>query len=391
MDSEIKKVLQEHAPAMIELRRVLHQNPELAYQEYVTTKYIKEELLACGATLLEDILPTGAVAIFGKETGKTIMVRQDIDALPMKELTDLPYASKNDACHSCGHDIHTTSLLLLAKGLASCQDKLQGRVVLVFQPAEEGAGGAIKMIDAGLMEKLPKIDSVIGFHVDCDTPVGKIGITKGPACASSDGVSITVHSKGGHGAHPYRCADPITTAGYLLTQLQTVISRENPAVQPAVLTFGTINGGTAANIIPTEVTMKGSLRSFNEQGRHKMWESIKRVSECCCQAMRAEVSVNIHEGLPVLLNDPEICDKIALATRKVLGDDSVIWGEYPSPGSDDFACFLSYAKGVQFRVGTSNDDPNSKLGIHNPKTIFDERAIYNGALVMQEYICNELF
>lgn len=379
-------------PHAVKLRRTLHSNPELAFNEIETTALIRKSLAQYGAQLLEGPLPTGVAALIkGGHPGRTILVREDIDALPMSENTGLAFAScKSGVCHACGHDIHTASLLLLAKTLCEIKDRLHGSVLLVFQPAEETAGGAKAMLANGFGHSDTCYNEVIGFHVDPELPVGKIGLIKGPANASTDLVRITVHSKGGHGAHPYRCADPVATAGYLLTQLQTIISRENPALQPAVLTFGTIHGGTAANIIPTQVEMTGTLRAFSETGRRAMWQSIQRVTEHGAAAMRATATVEIEEGVPALVNDPAIVDDIAAVAQRVLGAENVVFLEQPSPGSDDFSCFLQKAPGVQFRVGTHNGTPNSRLGIHNPENIFDERAIYLSGAIMLQYILDKL-
>lgn len=384
--------MKQSLPHAIELRRTLHRFPELSSKEEKTTALIVRELVQYGAQVLDNVLPTGVTALIqGSHPGRTILVREDIDALPMEEDTGLEFSSQiAGACHSCGHDIHTASLLLLAKTLCTIKEELHGNVLLVFQPAEETASGAKALFASGFGQKETKYDEVIGFHVDPILKAGTIGLIKGPANASTDLVRITVHSSGGHGAHPYRCADPVTAAGYLLTQLQTVISRENPALQPAVLTFGTIHGGTASNIIPTEVEMTGTLRAFNEDGRHAMWQSIRRITEYGAAAMRATAEVEIKEGVPVLVNSPTVIDGIATAAEKVLGKDNIVFLASPSPGSDDFSCFLEHAPGVQFRVGTANASEESKLGIHNPKNIFDEASIYTSSAVMLQYILDQL-
>lgn len=383
--------MKQSLPHAIELRRTLHRFPELSFKEDRTTALIVRELLSYGARVLDGFLPTGVTALIsGSHPGRTILVREDIDALPMEEATGLEFSSQvSGACHSCGHDIHTASLLLVAKTLCSIKEELHGNVLLVFQPAEETASGAKALFAAGFGQGETHYDEVIGFHVEPSLKAGTIGLIKGPANASTDLVRITVRSSGGHGAHPYRCADPVTAAGYLLTQLQTIISRENPALQPAVLTFGTIHGGTASNIIPTEVEMTGTLRTFHEEGRHAMWQSIRRIAEHGAAAMRAGAEVEIKEGVPVLVNSPTVIDHISIAAEKVLGKENIVFLENPSPGSDDFSCFLTHAPGVQFRVGTANASEESKLGIHNPKNIFDEDSIYTSGAVMLQYILDQ--
>lgn len=383
--------LRENLPVAVEIRRAIHRRPELAFQEFETAALIRRYLEDWGVELLDSGLPTAVVArIRGSGEGPTILVREDIDALPLEEATGLPFSSEIEGrCHACGHDIHTASLLLLARVMQECRDRLKGTILLAFQPAEERAAGAKAMLAAGFGQGETRYDQVIGFHVAPELTAGEVGLAKGPANASFDIIHITVRGKGGHGAHPYLCADPVVTAAYLITQLQTVISRENPALQPAVLTIGSIHGGTAENIIPTQVEMGGTLRAFHEDGRHRMWESIRRITSQCCAAMGAEGEVEIREGLPVLDNDPRICDGISAAAARILGADHV--HTVPAtPGSDDFSCFQTLAPGVQFRVGTGNSAPKSRFGIHNPQNLFDEESIYAGAAVMCQYLLEVL-
>lgn len=384
---QIRDLTEELMPSAKEFRRMLHRHPELAFQEFQTSEKIREELKKEGIPLEEDLLPTSVIAVIkGGRPGKTILVREDIDALPMEERTGLPFSSEVPGCaHSCGHDIHAASLVLLGKVLWRMREQLSGNVLLLFQPAEETAEGAKAMMKAGFKEKYPKIDRVIGFHTAPFLDAGTIGLVTGAANASTDEVTVTVKSPGGHGAHPYRCGDPVAAAGYLLTELQTVVSRENPALEPAVLTFGMIHGGTAPNIIPTEVVMKGTLRAFEESGRKQMWDSIRRVCEYGAKAMRTEAEVTIKEGVPVLYNDPETIEQIRNASNHILGPGKAC-DLKASPGSDDFSVFLSCAPGVQFKCGTANADPKSKKGIHNGENIFDEQCISTSCMVIAEFI-----
>lgn len=388
----VNELVQAYAPHAVELRRELHQNPELGYQEFQTTELIRRELTAYGIEIQEiSGVKTGLTAVIrGGKPGKTVGLREDIDALPVMEDTGLACASSNGSAHACGHDIHCSALLLTARVLQDMREELAGNVRLIFQPAEEVGTGAKTLIAAGLMELEPKCDCVVGFHCSPEIDAGTIGLIKGPANASTDMVNITVVGKGGHGAHPYRCVDPIVTSAYMLTQLQTILSRENPAVQPAVLTFGTIQGGTANNVIPTEVTMGGTLRAFNEEGRHKMWDAIRRVATHSCQAMRAEAKVEIVEGSPCLINHAEVIDGLRDAAKATLGEARIYAIPTPSPGSDDFALFSQMMPSAQFRMGTGTDDPQTRIGLHNPRNIFSEEAISAAAAVMAQYTANYL-
>ena len=384
----INALVGQYLDEAIEIRRKLHANPELGYEEYATTELILSELARYGieASRLPG-LDTGVVAtIRGAKPGRTVGIREDIDALPITEETGLPFASANPGfSHACGHDIHTAALLLTARVLNALKETLCGNVRLIFQPAEERVTGAQRMIGTGFMEQAPKCDSIIGVHASPEFPAGSIGVIKGAANAATDSVSITVKGLGGHGAHPYRCVDPIVTAAYLITQLQSIISRENPALQPAVLTFGTIHGGTVMNVIPEQVELTGTLRTFSEESRQRIWDAIHRVSKGCCEAMRAEALVHVEAGVPALINSAEVIDDVAAAAAKTIGAEKVIWFENPSPGSDDFSQFLKFCPGAQFRVGTGNHLPESRIGLHNAKNIFDERSIGVAAAVMAQY------
>lgn len=316
-------------------------------------------------------------------------VRADIDALPVPERTGEAFASEvPGVSHACGHDLHTAALLLAARVLKEMEDQFSGTVRLMFQPSEENGAGARLMIGHGAMEPCP--DVVLGVHTWPDTPGGMIGVKPGPSHASSDTVVIKVKGKGGHGAHPYRCVDPVMASAYLLTQLQTIVSRELPMVEAGVLTFGMIRGGTAANVIPDEVEIHGTLRTLNAKWREQMIESIRRVAKSSCEAMRAQAEVTITEGMPVLYNVPEVIEDIRASAAKVLGADHIQELTNASPGSDDFSCYLAYAPGALFRMGTGNEDPSTHAGLHNGGNRFDERGIPAAAAVIARYLLDFL-
>lgn len=375
----------------IEFRRDLHRHPELSNQENRTTEKIKQKLSEYGIRILDTGLKTGAAGeIAGGHPGKTIVLREDIDALPIVEKTGLSFASENNGvCHACGHDIHTAVLVLCGRLLAERKDELHGTVKLLFQPAEEKGTGAKEMIRLGLMAD-PKPDMVLGCHVSPEIPAGKIGFRRGPANASSDSIYIRVSGKGGHGAHPDNCVDPILTSAYLLTQLQTIVSRENPPVYPAVLTFGSIHAGTAPNVIPEYAELQGSLRSLNEESRRSMQKSIERIANCCCEAMRARAEITWDMGMPPLVNTIDTMNRLDEAVRKTLGESGIHEIANPSTGSDDFSYLLEIAPGAQFRLGTGNGTPESNLGLHNGGNIFDEKAIITGASVMAQFVLDYL-
>lgn len=376
----------------VQIRRRLHQNPELGMKEYETTALIQETLREVGIEIEDWGMETGVSAIIrGGKPGKTIALRADIDALPMAEDSGLPFASKNPgACHSCGHDIHTTALLLIGKVLQERRADLAGNVRLLFQPAEELGCGAKYMIEKGAFTKEPFMDQLVGFHVAPIFPAGHIGLIKGPALAGCDIIHITVHGVGGHGARPFSCVDPIVVAAYLIAQLQTLVSREIAPFRPAVLTFGKIIGGTAPNIIPDSVTFSGTLRTFDTETRTQLKEAIVRTCNLHCESMRATAEVVFDVGIPPLIHDGEIVDQLEIAARETLGEDSVIFIPEPAPGSDDFADFLAHCPGVRYAVGTCTEDPRTKAPLHSPKVVFDESAIRTAALVTCQYVFNVL-
>lgn len=389
---ELKALIEKYTPYGIELRRKIHQNPELSGKEYTTTNLIRQELESFGITVLDSGLEAGLIAeITGKKAGagKRVAIRADIDALPIQENTGLSFSSKvPGVAHACGHDMHTAALILAARVLKEYEDQFSGTVRLMFQPAEENGTGAKTMIAHGAME--PRPDLVLGIHTWPDTPGGMVGFKSGPSHASSDTITIKVKGKGGHGAHPYRCVDPIIVSAYLLAELQTIVSRELPMVESGVLTFGVIKGGTAPNVIPDEVLLQGTLRSLSAKWRTDMIESIKRISTNCCHAMRAEAEVTVEEGVPPLCNVPEVIDDLRSSAVRILGEEGIMELKTASPGSDDFACYMDYAPGALFRMGTGNEDPSTHIGLHNGKNTFDERGIATGAAVIAQYMLDYL-
>ena len=337
-------------------------------------------------------LETGLVAdIHGKKpgAGRMVAIRADIDALPVKEATGEEFASENEGVsHACGHDLHTAALLVAARVLAEHTDEFSGTVRLMFQPAEESGDGARTLLAHHVLE--PKPDFVLGFHTWPDTPAGMVGVRFGASHASSDAIKIKVKGKGGHGAHPYRCIDPVVAACYMVTQMQTIISRELSISGGGVLTFGRIQGGTAANVIPNEVELEGTLRALDPTKRQQMKDSIVRVAKGSCEAMRAEAEVTIEEGMPPLVNDLTVIGKVRDAAVKALGAQRVEELKQASPGSDDFACYLEQVPGALFRMGTGNEDPSTHIGLHNGKNRFDERGIATAAMVLVQFVCDEL-
>ena len=308
------------------------------------------------------------------------MLRADMDALPVEERSGLPFASeKKGVCHSCGHDIHTAALLLAARILGEMKKDLAGTVLFLFQPAEEKLNGSQSVIDSGMFEKY-RPDFAVGLHCWPDLPAGTIGVRSGSFMASSDSVSLTVKGRGGHGAHPHKSVDPITASAYILAELQTVVSRSVAPLEAAVLTMGKIEGGTAANVIPDTVTMEGTVRTVSRETRAMMEEKIRQIACHGAEALGASCEVEYKKGVPAVICDPAVVERIRKAAVEELGSENVVALETPSMGSEDFARYLEKVPGAMFRIGTASEDPATRLPLHNGGIRFDERAVLAGAV-----------
>lgn len=376
------------------LRHELHRFPELGHQEVKTTETIRSYLQEAGVEILDYPLKTGVVArILGRAPGETLAIREDIDALPIKEDTNSTFASEcSGISHACGHDIHTAALLLTARVLNEVKDRLCGTLLFIFQPAEETCDGAVEMLAAGVMKK-HSADQLIGIHCSPSIPLGKTGVISGINNAGCDVVKIEIKGKGGHGAHPEDCIDPIITAGVLLTQMQTLISREISPCESAVLTFGQISAGTAPNIIPERAELYGTLRTLNPETRARLKTAVPRMADACCKSMRASCLVAFEKGMPPLINDPELTEHFAAASEKILGKNSVVRLLVPSMGSDDFSCLLEQCKnrGGQFLIGTRDlQKPETGMGLHKGANVFPDEAIGYGAAVLCQYVLDTL-
>ena len=379
----------------VEVRHRLHRNPELPYEERETTRFLKEQLTAWGIQVEElPGLETGVSAVIeGAHPGPMLVLREDIDALPIQENTGLDFASQRPrVCHACGHDVHTAALLYAARALNALRGELHGSVKLVFQCAEEVGSGAYKMLEAGALKDCQP-QAVVGFHCAPLLELGKIGVRRGPSNASFDIFTWTITGRGGHGAYPQRCVDPVVVSAHLITQLQTVVSRFNNPIHPAVLTVGEIHGGTAPNIIPDQVTMRGAMRAFDEGLRQEMLKQIGQITRDCCAALGAKGEVARDVGIPSIISDPEIADGVARAVEESLGQENLHWVPEPSMGSDDFSVWMEACggRGVQFQVGTHDPAcPNSGLGIHVAENIFPDEALHYAAPVLVQFTVDYL-
>jgi amidohydrolase len=360
----------------VALRRDLHTHPELAFEERRTAGIVAERLRALGLDVHEKIGGTGVVGLLaGALPGPTIMLRADMDALPMPEENDVAYVSRNaGVTHACGHDAHVAMLLGAAQILSAGAGELRGRIAFVFQPAEEGGGGAQAMLDDGLIERFG-IERAYGLHISNFLPSGVFGLRPGPLMAAVDSFDLVVEGLGGHGAMPQLSVDPVVVAADVVGALQRVVSRELDPIEPAVVTVGAINGGTTYNVIPPRVALKGTVRTMNAVTRDGMEARIKRIAEHTCAAAKATCTLHWHPSYPVTENDPAEAAFVRATLIAEFGAARVL--EIPPVmGSEDFSYFAKRVPACFWFLGSGDDAhhfPN-----HHPAFDIDENAMIAG-------------
>lgn len=362
------------------IREHIHQNPELSFKEYETSKYIQSKLEEYGISYTTGWVETGIVAIIeGKNPEAFCLgIRADMDALPIQEENDVPYKSRNEGVmHACGHDVHSAILLGTAKVLQERRNEINGSIKLIFQPGEEKLpGGANLMIQQGVLEN-PKVDRMLALHVFPDLEVGKVGFRPGMYMASCDEIHIRINGKGGHGAMPHKVIDPVLISSHLITSLQQIISRNCDPTIPAVLSFGYIHGNGATNVIPSYVDLKGTFRTLNEEWRSKAHQLIKNHSEELVKSMGGTIDIDIQVGYPYLENDNTFTSECKKITLKNLGQEHVVDLPIRMTG-EDFSFFSQKVPSCFFRLGVRNEDKGIIHGVHHPKFDIDERAIRKG-------------
>lgn len=382
---DIKKRANEIFEELVEIRRELHMYPELSEREYETADRICKYLDKWGIEYKKGIASTGVVAIIrGKEGGRTVAARADIDALPVVELNDIPYKSRNEGVmHACGHDIHTAIHLGVARLFKEMEDRFRGNVKIFFQPAEETIGGARRMIEEGCL-KDPDVDYILALHVMPSLGVGNIEIKYGKQNAATNEFTITIRGKSSHAAYPEESVDPIVVAAYVITALQTLVSRNISPLNSVVLSLGKINGGTKNNVIPGEVTMSGTLRTLDEETREYAKKRIIEIVENTARAYGAKALVEFEEGYPALINDDEVVDLLKETAEDILGADKVHFREFPSMGADDFSYYLQKTKGAYYNLGCGNKEKGWARPLHSSKFMADEESIKIGLILQTE-------
>lgn len=404
INKQIDRIADKIEKKVIKWRRDIHQNPELSNREFKTAAKVAKHLKSLGIDVQTEVAHTGVVGVLkGGKPGKVVALRADMDGLPVKEKVDLPFASKAkgiyqgkevDVMHACGHDNHVAGLMGAAEILASIRKDLPGTVKFIFQPAEEGAplgekGGAPYMVEEGVMDN-PKVDAIFGLHA-WPGKVGQAEYRSGPTMAAAERMRITVTGVQTHGALPWGGVDPIVISSQIILSLQTIVSREVDITEvPAVVTIGSIHGGVRNNIIPEEVVMEGTIRTFKQEIKDHIHQSIKDKVEMIASASGAKANVEIFSGIAkVTYNEPSLTDQMLPSLQKVYGKDNVLIRPFVT-GAEDFPFFTDHAPGLYFFNGVS-EDPSKAYPNHSPYFFADERNLKYGMKSMAQLATDYLF
>ena len=385
--SEIKTFVDSIFEELTAIRRDIHAHPELGMQEVRTSALIRRELEKMGMDEIQQPLPTAVVGLLhgGKGPGKCVALRADIDALPVHEETGLPFASETEGImHACGHDLHTTMLLGAAKTLCHMRDQFAGTVKLIFEPSEDlMPGGARALVAAGVMEN-PHVDAIFGQHV-CPSEndsVGRMQLYKGYFTSAVDLFHISVHGKSGHGSAPHTAQDAIACAGYLITVLQTIVSRRIDPMDTAVLTVGTMSGGDAVNITAGEAQMVAVLRSFSDTARDTAIQEVRRICEGIGIAFNCDIEARLEEGYALQYNDGALIDLVERAVTKELGAEHIVHLDRPFSGSEDFSFFGKLTNTPSAFMMIDAGRGPEPVSLHNGKIVFNEDVIKSGTAGM---------
>ncbi len=372
----IQQLAKDYFTETVEVRRHLHRHPELSFEEFNTSAFVKKKLEQLGIPY-QEIAGTGVVGMIkgDKTSDRVIALRADMDALPITEVEGRSYGSENiGVMHACGHDVHTSSLLGVARILQHVKSEFGGTIKLIFQPGEEKLpGGASLMIKEGVL-KNPEPEAVLGQHVMPFIEVGKVGFRPGQYMASSDELYMTVKGKGGHGAQPHNNIDPIAITAQIITALQQIVSRSADPRIPTVLSWGKIVGNGATNVIPDEVYLEGTFRTFNEKWRAEAHEKMKRMAVGIAESMGATCDFEVRRGYPALVNEPRLTERARSYAEDYLGKENVLELEL-WPAAEDFAYYSQEANACFYRLGTRNEAKGITSAVHTPTFDIDEDAL----------------
>lgn len=370
---------------LVAIRRDLHQHPELGFQEHRTSGIVAKQLAELGYEVQTGVGQTGVVGLIGgkEDNGRTVLLRFDMDALPIEEANDVPYRSQTPGVmHACGHDGHVAIGLGVARLLARRRDDLPGTIKLMFQPAEEGLGGAKAMIEDGVL-KGPDVNVALGLHVSSQVPLGRAAFRSGPMMAASDRLDVTVRGKGGHAAHPDGTVDAVLVASQLVVALQTIVSRNLNPDASGVVTVGALHAGDAANVIAETATLRGSIRSFDPEVRKLLHQRIREIAAGVAQSFGATIDVTITLGVDATVNAPAPTELVHEVAKEVFGDERID-PTFRTMGSEDFSAVLAAVPGNFFFLGARNDERNLNFPHHNPRFDFDEACMPQGVAVLCE-------
>lgn len=383
---DYKSEAQELFPYNQQLRRDFHRHPELGFQEVRTAGIVARDLTELGLEVSTGIGKTGVVATLeGSRPGPVLLVRFDMDALPIQEETGAEYASETPGVmHACGHDGHTAIGLTVAKMLEAHKDELGGTVKLVFQPAEEGLGGAEAMVADGVLDH-PKPGQSLSLHLWNDKPLGWIGVTPGPAMSASDRFTVKIIGRGGHGAAPYITIDPVVAGAQVITALQNIVSRNVDPLEAAVVTVTSMVGGEAFNVIPESVVLKGTIRTFNPEVRSIVLERFEAIASGVSNAMGCQAEVDLKSITPAVSNDPVIAAQVFEVANKIYPQAEISTDER-TMGSEDMAYMMDDIPGCYFFIGSADHERGLDAGHHHPKFDFNEGALTTGAALMASVV-----
>lgn len=384
MNSETLLKANDIKDELVEYRRHLHQNPEIGFDLPNTVAYVERILKNMGLEP-KKVGKAGLVVTLGNGKGKTLLLRGDMDALPMEENTDLPFKSTNGYAHTCGHDIHTTFMLGAAKLLKENESEINGTVKIMFQPAEEIGAGAKDMVAHGLLEN-PKVDAALALHVSPDLEVGKFGYKPGIAASSLDGFFLEVQGKGGHSSEPHKAIDPLMIVNAVYNQMNTLVGKEINPGERAVLVIGRMGGGTVANIIPDTAHLDATLRTFSPEVRDHLFNRVQEIIDSTVKMMRGTYKLQTI-STPSLYNHEDLCEQMALYVKEIIGEKNLQLDKEPLFGTEDFS-YISQRVPTMFMFAGANGLGDNNYPLHNPNIVLDEGVIPLGvAVVVHSAIC----
>jgi amidohydrolase len=386
--ANVRDDVDEILPGVVADRRHLHEHPELGFQEFETAKFVAERLDSLGVEdIRTEVNVTGVTGLIrgtgaGPGADRCVLVRADMDALPILEENQVDYRSTNDGVmHACGHDAHTAMLLGAARVLMDRRDQFAGTVKLLFQPSEEaGDGGAKGMIEQGVLEG-PHVDTCLGLHVSSNLGTGRISVMGGPKSAAADEFQITIQGKGGHGAYPHGTVDPVAVGAQIVVALQTLVSREVDPIDRAVVSVCAFHAGGAFNVIPDTAMLGGTVRTFDAETRDLLDTRIHELASGIAAAMRASVEIRYRRGYPSVINDPAMANIVREAARDAVGEENVEEAK-PGMGAEDFSYFALERPSCFFNVGTGSADKDTEWPHHHPRFDVDEDGMAAGIATM---------